>query len=244
MAESEEASMPLSSEEIHRIYDMLAQYHRAYLAQAGVALPALQRGDAYTKDALTLVYLARDYPDTHVVSKEELTAFIRQYYPGTNDVQQARHLAAQKGWYIESGTRGDLASRELKAGEYRLKTLTEHYPGFTALRRQAEEGDWWEKLKEEYGYCCACCGSREGEPHRYWKNTITRLQMGHMDPRRPLGPDNTIPQCEKCNRPDRNYWIYDKKGRVTGLASAAPVLRSSAAVQREIWEQLKRKFGE
>ena len=68
--------MPLSSEEIHRIYDMLAQYHRAYLAQAGVALPALQRGDAYTKDALTLVYLARDYPDTHVVSKEELTAFI------------------------------------------------------------------------------------------------------------------------------------------------------------------------
>ena len=42
------------------------------------------------------------------VSKQELTDFIRQFYPETNDVQQARHLSKQKGYNIISGTRGDI----------------------------------------------------------------------------------------------------------------------------------------
>lgn len=236
--------MKLSDKQIDDTYELLERYHQEYLADCGVALPSLRKKDGYTKDALVLVYLAQGYPHTRAVSKDELTDFIRRYYPDTNDVQQARHLAAQKGWYIESGTRGDMASRDLRPGEYRLKTLTEHYPGFTAQRRQQAEGDWWEQMKADYDYRCACCGSREGEPHRYWKGTITKLEMGHMDPTKPLTPDNTIPQCEKCNRPDRNDWIYDRKGRVVALASARPVLRSSRAVQREILGQLKNKVKE
>ena len=233
----------MTDDEIRTIYHMIERYHAKYLAAAGVALPSLERGKGYTRDALTLVYLARDYPDTHVVSKEELTSFILEFFPGTTDVQQARHLAAQKGWYILSGTRGDLTSRELKAGEYQLKALEEPYPGFRPQRRQVAAGDWWEAMKADYDYCCACCGSREGEPHRYWKNTVTVLQMGHRDPRRPLTPDNTIPQCEKCNRPDRNWWLYDQNGRVVGLSSAAPVLRCDDALRREIWALLDEEFG-
>ena len=42
-----------------------------------------------------------------------------------------------------------------------------------------------------------------------------------MDPSKPLEPGNIIPQCEKCNRADRNYWIYDEKGRVVGIANGA-----------------------
>ena len=60
----------------------------------------LKKKGKYTKDALTLVYLAQGYPDTKVISKKELTEFIQKFYPDVLDVQQARHLGAQKGWFI------------------------------------------------------------------------------------------------------------------------------------------------
>lgn len=94
----------LSDQEISELYAMICHYHNTYLAKEGVRLPKLRRGQEYTKDALTLVYLAYHYPDTRIVTKEELTAFIRLYDPNVLDVQQARHLGAQKGWFILSGT--------------------------------------------------------------------------------------------------------------------------------------------
>ena len=77
----------------------------------------------------------------------------------------------------------------------------------------------------------------------YWKNTLTKLQKGHKDPRRPLGPGNIIPQCSKCNQPDRNCWVYDDKGRVVGLANAIVVERCPADLQKEIYIRLYRQFG-
>lgn len=69
----------LSDQEISELYAMICHYHNTYLAKEGVRLPKLRRGQEYTKDALTLVYLAYHYPDTRIVTKEELTAFIRLY---------------------------------------------------------------------------------------------------------------------------------------------------------------------
>jgi len=229
--------------QIERIYQMISDYHKKYLEAKKVVLPKLYRGDSYSKDALTLVYLAQNYPNTKIVSKEELTEFIRQFYPKVNDVQQARHLAAQKGWFILSGTRKDLASIELQAGEYKLVSLEKAYPDFTAGRRIDVEGDdYFEELKKMYNYRCATCGSKEGEPNFNWKNTITVLQKGHMDPSKPLEPGNIIPQCEKCNRADRNYWIYDTKGRVIAIANPVVVDRCSKKVKKEIYERLKPLF--
>ncbi|MGC8927774.1 MAG: DNA methyltransferase [Myxococcota bacterium] len=161
----------------------------------------------YTKDALVLVYLAQDYPDTKKVSKEELTQFIRQYYPDVPDVQQARHLGAQKGWFIAAGGR-DNRDVFLTRGEYQLVSLEKPYPAFHGHR--VEETEDREELKRQYGYRCATCGSKEGEPHIHWPNTKTRLQKAHMDPNKPLARGNTIPQCEKCNRADRNNWVYSE----------------------------------
>ena len=235
----------MTDKEIQAIYDSIKRYHEKYLAFHGVILPKLQNGKKeYTKDALTLVLLAQNYPNTRVVSKNELTNFIKEFYPDVLDVQQARHLGAQKGWYILSGTRNDNASINLNAGDYKLKTLEEPYPGFTAARREEPvDGDYWESLKREYEYRCACCGSKEGEPHRYWKNTTTKLQKGHMDPSKPLEPGNIIPQCEKCNRPDRNYWVYDAKGRVIRIANAKIVDQCSKKLQQEIYDRLKIILG-
>lgn len=185
--------MRLTDQQIEETYRLIEQHHQEFLVSQGVRLPRLRQAGQYTKYALTLVYLAQGYPHTRTVSKKELTEFIRQYYPDVNDVQQARHLGAQQGWCILSGERNDLASEGMKSGEYRLQTLEECYPGFTAERREEQmDADYWEALKAKYDYRCACCGSREGEPHRYWKNTLTKLQKGHKDPRRPLGPGNII----------------------------------------------------
>lgn len=159
------------------------------------------------------------------------------------DVQQARHLGAQKGWFILSGTRKDSASEKIKPGEYKLNSLECCYPGFTAERRtKIVDDNYWENLKKQYDYRCACCGSEEGKPHRYWKNTITVLQKGHKDPSKPLEPGNIIPQCDKCNRPDLNYWIYDDKGRVVAIANAKVIDHSSKSVQKAVYKRLYRKF--
>lgn len=60
----------------------------------------------------------------------------------------------------------------------------------------------------------------EGKPHHIRKNEITKLQMGHMNPAKHLEFGNIIPQCQVCNRPDRDRWIYDKTGRVIEIADS------------------------
>jgi len=46
-----------------------------------------------------------------------------------------------------------------------------------------------------------------------------QFAKSHMDPNKPLVPGNIIPQCQKCNRGDRNRWVYDDKGRVIKVAN-------------------------
>lgn len=234
----------MNVKEIESTYLMIRNYHDKYLKKKNVKLPELKKNGRYTKDALALVFLAQGYPNTKIVTKKQLTEFIREFYPSVNDVQQARHLAAQKGWFILSGTRKDIASMELKPGEYKLVDLENSYPGFTAGRRVVVGGDgYFEALKAKYHYRCATCGSKEGERNFIWDNTITVLQKGHMDPNKPLEPGNIIPQCEKCNRADRNYWIYDEKGRVVSIANPIVVDRCSDEVKRAIYERLKMQLN-
>ena len=239
------AVIRLADDDIRKTFDLLADYHARYLEKQGVNLPELNRPDGkFTQVALTLVYLAQGYPDTKTVTKSELTEFVRIYHPQATDVQQARHLAAQSGWYILSGTRNDDRSQDLLPGVYRLITLETAYPGFSGQRRvESVDPEYWERLKKAYGYRCASCGSREGQPHLYWPETLTVLQKGHMDPARPLEPGNIIPQCPPCNRASRDFWVFDDKGRVVGVANPTVIDRSSEDLQRQIYERLSRKFG-
>ena len=230
----------LSKNKIGAIYKMICDYHGKYLKQHEVKLPRLVNTQGqYTKVALVLVYLAQGYPDTRKVSKGELTQFIRQYYPDTNDVQQARHLATQKGWFIAAGGR-DNRDVVLSRGEYKLITLEKPYPAFHGHR--VEQAEDWEELKRQYGYRCATCGSKEGEPNIHWPNTITKLQKAHMDPNKPLIKGNIIPQCEKCNRADRNNWVYDERGRVIKLANPTIIKRSTKEIRWKVYKILYKEF--
>lgn len=210
----------LSDAQINKIWAIISSNHAKYLHDKGVSLPKLKnKQGAYTKDALVLVALAYGYPKTEIVSKAELTEFMKYYYPDVVDVQQGRHLGMQKGWNIVSGQRGDEASKKFNvpAGSYKLVDLKNTHPAFIQERREGFKGDW-NGLKAQYGNRCACCGAKEGEKHWLRKGVTVQLQQGHMDPNLPLVEGNIIPQCQICNRPDRNRWIYDKTGRAIEIA--------------------------
>lgn len=205
----------MDSKEIENIWKNIVSYHSKYLKEKGVKLPSLKDKNGYTKSALVLIRLAKNYPDTDIVSKQELTSFIKSFYPDISDVQQGRHLSMQSGWYILSGTRGD---KNIPSGSYKLISLTEPYPPFAPARRCGYDGNF-DEIKKKYNYRCACCGAEEGKEHYFRKGIIVKLQKGHMDPSLPLKSGNIIPQCQICNRPDRNRWIYDKTGRVIEIAN-------------------------
>ncbi len=227
----------LDKDALEHTYNTIRQFHQKFLEKAGVRLPNLIGGDGtYTKDALVLVYLALGYPNTRAISKEELTLFVRSFFPNTNDVQQARHLGAQDGWWIVAGGRDNIVVH-LKRGWYQLHTLEKPYPAFTQGHRVAETGDW-EVIKQQYHFRCATCGSEEGEPHLHWSATKTKLQKAHMNPLQPLVSGNIIPQCQKCNRADRNWWVYDAKGRVVGIADPSVVRRCSPEIQKKMYHLL------
>lgn len=228
---------------IENQYKLIKKYHENYLKEKGVKLSSLNHSGNYSKNALVLIYLSYNYPDTEIVSKNELTTFINHFHPGTADVQQARHLAAQSGWFIDSGTRGDILIKEnqIPFGSYKLRTLEETYPNFTQERR-LENIDNWEALKKIYNYRCATCGSKENEAHFHWANRTTKLQKGHMDPNKSLKPGNIIPQCDSCNRADKNKWVYDEKGRVRALANPKTITSSSKKVQKDVYKILSNRF--
>ncbi len=217
--------------DIEKTYETIRAEWEKHLKEHGVKLPRLQvKGGKYSKDALVLIYLAQGYPNTIWITKEELTEFIRQLYPDTTDVQAGRHLGAQKGFYILSSRRGnnyppDKPPPPGKAA-YLLLTLEKPHPSFRPGRKGKVIQEDFEEIKKKYDYRCATCGSREGESNYRYPSFITELQKAHRNPHAPLEGDNIIPQCQFCNRADRNSWVYDARGRVVGVASSRPILKS------------------
>lgn len=233
----------VAPEKIASQYQVLADFHEKFLKKFGVKLPKLRDSSGmFTKDTLVLVYLSLGYPMTRPVSKTELTHFVQSFYPDTPDVQQARHLGAQMGWWIAAGGRDNIVVN-LKRGQYQLHTLEKPYPAFHLGHRTAETANW-PLLKKQYNFRCATCGSEENEPHLHWPATKTKLQKSHKDPNKPLIAGNIIPQCQKCNRADRNRWVYDDKGRVIKLADANFVRNFDTMVRRKIYKILREEFGD
>ena len=143
-------------------------------------MPKLYSNGNYTLNSLVLIYLYTNIGK--IVSKQELTDYLRTMGFYINDVQQARHLAQQAGWYILSGTRGDYECKCLgiKSGEYMLKTIKKPYPSYKKLKRTSSlTADSWKELKKIYGNRCATCGSKEGKPNYLYPASITTLQQGH-----------------------------------------------------------------
>lgn len=232
----------MSDKEIAELFGIITKHYKMYLQKFGVKPVSLRDSSGnYTKDALVLLCLARGYPHTKAVSKAELTEFVRNFYPDVVDVQQARHLSKQKGYNIVSGTRGDI-SYKIPAGHYKLLDLENPYPAFKPDRREGIESNNFEELKKAYNYKCATCGSMEGKPHNIRSNELTKLQKGHMNPAKPLEFGNIIPQCQVCNRADRDRWIYDKMGRVIEIADSDDGRRVVEKYLKRVGRETKEYF--
>lgn len=145
-----------------------------------------------------------------IVTKEEITKeYVKLTGNHTNDFQSLRHLGTQHGYDIVNN-RGGIDG-------YRLNSMNVK-PGYITNRRAIQFDDTeWESIKKEYDNRCATCGDTDGEPTRYDKTKICKLQIGHMNPTKPLTLDNTIPQCEECNTQYTDKFIFNKYGRVVGI---------------------------
>ena len=98
--------------EIEKLYNIILKEYKNSLEKYNVKMPKLYSNGNYTLNALVLIYLFSKIGE--IVSKQELTDYVRTMGFDINDVQQARHLAQQSGWYILSGTRGDYECKNNK----------------------------------------------------------------------------------------------------------------------------------
>lgn len=147
-----------------------------------------------------------------VVSKKQAEQFAREHFcinPG--DWQALRHLGKQFGFDIKQSPHMHNGT-ELKKGEYLFvgfDTINFYYND--SKRKETTDLDF-DTIKNNFDNCCASCGSKEGEKHRYTQTT-TRLEKGHKDPLIEMSNDNIVPQCSYCNKKFANKFILDDRGQ-------------------------------
>ena len=232
--------MKLNSKEIELLYGHIEAAHDEHLSVHGVRMPQLRKGGNFTIEALVLAYLARSMGKP--VTKKEITVFVKSFHPAVNDVQQARHLSNGKGWHILSKQRKDIGTENWPRYSYGLMTLKIPHPNWHPRRTGALSQSDWRNIKAENSengvVCCASCGSKDGHPHRHYPASLVEIQRGHMDPNKDLRADNCIPQCQFCNRPARNWWVFDRFGRPHAIAKGDIILRSSPKIRQDALKAL------
>ena len=121
------------------------------------------------------------------------------------DNLQVRHLSTQKGFNI------------IKDGEkLKLVDLVSLCPSYIPTARCNGEltNASWQSILATYDNMCVNCGSVSGQPQRWNPRIVTKLQRGHMDPRKPLSLSNCIPQCSSCNQQYKDKAIFNIRGFV------------------------------
>ena len=170
---------------------MLKDEWEVNLNPCGVKLP---KEDSWKREVLEFLYENIN----EWVSKESIIEGIG--YNGT-DLQAPRHLASD-GWYIK---------QDYKVS-YKLVSVTKILPNWIPKKRTTNipVADW-ESLKTYFKNKCASCGSDEGQPHIH-TGQIVKLEKGHKDPDLDLTLENTIPQCNYCNKRHKDIFKFDNYG--------------------------------
>ncbi|HEX8598197.1 MAG TPA: HNH endonuclease signature motif containing protein [Chloroflexia bacterium] len=127
---------------------------------------------------------------------------------------------------------------DLKPDEYVLETLQL----LPAIARNISEKTRAEIL-ERNGFTCQMCGAGAGDPDPYNPLRKVRLVIDHRIPISQGGtddPDNLQAVCNNCNAGRANIYMPSEDAK--GLL--ARIRRSPRNVRREVYEALKRSFGE
>lgn len=173
------------------------------------------------------------------VHKDLISEFVRFHKPSSALDQQARHLGTQQNWYVlNKGAQVPDTEPLIKvpSGYHYLVSIDFGNPKAIrdALKRSGRLGaKTFEHLKIVYNNRCATCGAEEGKKD-FRTNEIIHLQQGHMNPRKELTLDNTIPQCQYCNQTYKDYFLFDTEGRVVAVNNPLILLKSPKDIQDEM----------
>lgn len=171
------------------------------------------------------------------VHKDLISEFVRKKIPSLNFDQQIRHLGTQYGWYVlNKGAKIPDKNITVPSGYHYLFSIETPNPKFlaNALKRIGRQGAKnFIDLKIVYENKCATCGIKEGTKDTRTNKQVI-LQQGHMDPRKSLTIDNTIPQCEYCNQTYKDYFRFNEYGRVISVNNPEILLESPVDIQNEM----------
>jgi len=209
-------------------------------AKLSIRLPALRDAKGrFTVGGLMVAFFGKHLG--RVVSKEDLVEYLRRN--GSTSVDpQPRHLGMQVGLnFLVQGCRHPRTGRVLRQGEYCLLDVKKAHPNHHTMHRAAPPSNGrclldFEAIKAIYDHRCACCGSREGQPHLKNQHLLTRLDRGHCDPRMPLSDTNCIPMCTTCNMVYKDRAVINKRGFISswlGIDTHADELSTSVAEDAE-----------
>ncbi|HHK5646335.1 hypothetical protein [Serratia nevei] len=220
--------------DIENMYATLVSEHSDNLESLGVKLPPLHSKGGFNRRALQLILLRLRYQE--LVSKIELTDFVKKFEPNSAGDQQARHLAYD-GWDVRcSGKSGDKFKGKKIQNGYHVLASVEHPATKFMSQRMKRLGRLaatdWQSLQEAYDHRCATCG----------KQCKEKLEQGHKNPKLSHELSNIIPMCGPCNNWAGDRFIFNDDGRVVALASPAIVLDSPDDVQYQVFLELRRRF--
>lgn len=188
---------------------------------------------------LQLIFL---YKHIHCfVHKDIVSDFVRKYKPRAALDQQVRHLGTQDHWFVlNKGSKVPDTDENVPSSYNYLVSIETPNPKVVseALKRAGRiAAKNFEELKATYDNRCATCGVEEGKKDTR-NGLIVSLQRGHMDPRKALTLDNTIPQCQYCNQQYLDYFCFNEYGRVVAVNNPRILLRSPKDIQDEMIEIL------
>ena len=183
-------------------YTDLYQEWELYLKPHGVKFP--------TQDTILGCALLHLYMNlgTYIHIDKIKKFVINKGFTPSGDSPQVRQLRCTNGFWVD----------KKGSSEHRLVTIEKKAPSYIREKRDIRlTSDIWNTLLKEYDYQCVLCGAEEGKPMRWDKTVVTKLQKGHMDPRKELNEANCIPQCSFCNQRYKNKAVFDKRGQVVEL---------------------------
>ncbi len=217
-------------DDLQKSWEDLCNIHAQHLEKHGVKLPKVKR---YNEKAKSIWLAVLYYYKGENVHKSFISQICQRDNPNLGPDQQVRHLK-RDGWYLT----GEQGNHQLDPYKPSLEWETDK------KRRDGRlNAKYFDDIKETYENRCATCGTKEGEPsHRYGEDEV-KLQRGYIDPdESPTDINNIIPQCQYCNRAYRRDYVFDEKGRVSAIADVRPVRKASEAVQRKVFEWLKKQI--
>lgn len=172
-----------------------------------------------------------------LVHKDMVSEFVRKYIPNSAFDQQVRHLGSQYLWYVlNKGAKIPNVNEKVPSGYNYLFSIEVANPIAVslALKRTGRLGARnFSELKLAYGNKCATCGIEEGKKDNRNEEMVV-LQQGHMNPRKQLTLDNTIPQCQYCNQTYKDHFQFNEYGRVIAVNNPLILLKSPKDVQDEM----------